>query len=330
MSEEIEAVIKSNVINTPTAIFIDGDWLYTTTRRINRKVDYTNFFSKLIRKFGTNTKIYFYGAINLADKKQTRFYALLKKIGYQVFCTELIKREDVFISKGLEVQLSVDAMQRLHSYRKFVLVSGDGDFTPLLKKIIDNRIDISIISLPFTTGYQLRKIVGGRFLNLETFISDQEDKKKSPIFKKWTKIERFVDQNYIKKGDSFKSYIKLRDLMESAKKNITIIDSYADDQILLMIQPLKSKINKVIVTDTKKITQSDFFMQVEKLKKDGHLINVYGSKKFHDRFIGIDNIWWHSGHSFKNLGEKDSMLSKVTKENVQKINNEIIEIVNEK
>lgn len=330
MSEKIKAVIKNNAINTPTAIFIDGDWLYATTRRINRKVDYANFFSVLIKKFGTNTKIYFYGAINSADKKQTRFYALLKKIGYQVSCTELIKRKDFFISKGLEVQLSVDAMQRLPSYRKFVLVSGDGDFAPLLKKIIDNRIDILIISLPFTTGYQLRKIVGGAFLNLETFISDQKDTKKSPIFKKWTKIERFVDQNYIKKGDSFKSYIKLRDLMESAKNNITIIDSYVDDQILLMIQPLKSKVNKIIVTDTKKITPSDFFVQVEKLKKDGHLINVYGSKKFHDRFIGIDSVWWHSGHSFKNLGEKDSMLSKVTEENAQKINNEVIEIVNKK
>ena len=74
----------------------------------------------------------------------------------------------------------------------------------------------------------------------------------------------------------------------------------------------------------------DFFVQVEKLKKDGHLINVYGSKKFHDRFIGIDNIWWHSGHSFKNLGEKDSMLSKVTKENAQKINDEVANVINKK
>jgi len=139
MSEKIKAVIKESIVNTATAIFIDGDWLYAATRRINRKVDYANFFSILIKKFGTNTKIYFYGAINSTDKKQTRFYALLRKIGYQVFCTELIKREDTFISKGLEVQLAVDAMQRLSSFKKFVLVSGDGDFFPLLEKIIYKR-----------------------------------------------------------------------------------------------------------------------------------------------------------------------------------------------
>jgi len=329
MSEKIKSVMVNNSINIPTAIFIDGDWLYIATIRINRKVDYAKFFSTLIKKFGTNTKIYFYGAINTADKKQTKFYVLLKKIGYHVSCAELIKRKDAFISKGLEVQLSVDAMERLPSFKKFVLVSGDSDFAPLLKKILDNRVDILVISLPFTTGYQLKKIVGGAFLNLEIFISDQKDTKKSLPFKKGVHIEKFIDQNYIKKNDSFRSYIKLRDLMESAENSITIIDSYVDDQILLMFQPLKSKINKVIITDIKKIIPSDFFVQVEKLKKDGHIINVYESKKFHDRFIGIDNIWWHSGHSFKNLGEKDSMLNKISEKTAQqKINNEVAEIVN--
>jgi len=329
MSEKIKAVIKNSIINTPTVVFIDGDWLYAATRRINRKVDYANFFSILMKNFGTNTKIYFYGAINSADKKQIRFYALLKKIGYQVSCTELIKREGVFISKGLEVQLSVDAMQKLPSFKKFVLVSGNGDFAPLLKKIIDNCIDILIISLPFTTGYQLRRIAGGKFLNLEVFISEQKYTKKRKLLNK-AKVKGFVDQNYIEGGDSFKSYIRLRDLMESAKNSITIIDSYVDDQILLMIQPLEPKINKIIITDTNRITPVDFFVQIKKLKKDGHFIDIYNSKKFHDRFICIDGNWWYSGHSFKNLGEKNSILSKVTKENSQKINGEVVKVVNKK
>ena len=118
--------------------------------------------------------------------------------------------------------------------------------------------------------------------------------------------------------------------MESAKNSITIIDSYVDDQILLMIQPLKPKINKIIITDTDRITPADFFIQVQKLKKDGHLIDICKSNKFHDRFICIDDIWWHSGHSFKNLGEKDSMLNKVTKEVAQKINHGVDEVINKK
>jgi len=44
--------VKNNNINTPTAVFIDGGWLYTATRRINKNVDYANFFNTLIKKFG--------------------------------------------------------------------------------------------------------------------------------------------------------------------------------------------------------------------------------------------------------------------------------------
>ncbi|MFA6551918.1 MAG: hypothetical protein WCT19_00260 [Candidatus Paceibacterota bacterium] len=117
--------------------------------------------------------------------------------------------------------------------------------------------------------------------------------------------------------------------MESAKSSITIIDSYVDDQILLMIQPLKPKIDKIIITDTDKITPTDFFTQVQKLKQDGHLIAVYKSKKFHDRFICIDDFWWHSGYSFKNLGERDSMLNQVTQKAAKKIRIEVAKVIDD-
>src|SRR3989344_1437364 len=260
--EKVKVIMKNNNLNTPTAIFIDGSWLYATTKRINKNVDYAIFFNILIKKFGAKTKIYYYGVIDPTNKQQEKFYISLKKIGYIIHCIKLRKIGDRVISSGLDISLAVDAMRILPSLKNF---------------------------------------------------------------KKEAKIERFVDQNYIKKGDSFKSYIKLRNLMESAKNSITIVDSYIDDQILLMIQPLKPEINKIIITNTDKITPADFFIQVQKLKRDGHLINIYKSEKFHDRFICIDDIWWHSGHSFKNLGEKDSMFNKVTEETAKKINTRMAE-----
>lgn len=324
----IRTKIVTKDSNVSTAIFVDGDWLYAATKRIKRKIDYSIFFSSLIKKFGVNTEIHYYGAINSADKKQIKFYALLKKIGYKIYCIELIKREGAFISKGLEVKLAVDAMQRLALFKKFVLISGDGDFGPLLEKITYNRVEVVVVSLPFTTGYQLRKITGVNFLNLAIFISEENDKA-SKTFKRVV-VERFEDQNYIREGDSFDSYIKLRDMIESAKDRIVIIDSYIDDQILLMIQPIKHKIKKIIITNIKKITPLDFFVQVKKLKNDGHLLDVYNSKNFHDRFICIDDSWWHSGHSFKNLGEKNSLFSKVNQNIAQKLNNESLAIMNKK
>ena len=43
--KKIKVTMKNNNSNTPTAIFIDGDWLYATTKRINKNVDYAKFFN---------------------------------------------------------------------------------------------------------------------------------------------------------------------------------------------------------------------------------------------------------------------------------------------
>jgi len=314
--------MKNNSINTPAAIFIDGDWLYATTRRINKNIDYAKFFNILIKKFGAKTKVYYYGTIDPANKQQEKFYISLRKVGYIIHCIKARKIGDRVIPSGLDISLAVNAMRVLPSLKKFILVSGDSDFAALLQQARQIGVNTYVIALPLSTGYLLRQVTN-TFLNLETLIVEYKPK----TLKKEAETERFVDQNYIKKGDSFKSYIKLRNLMESAKNSVTIIDQYIDDQVLLMIQPLKLKINKIIITDTKNITPPDFFVQVEKLKKDGHLIGIYESKKFHDRFVGIDNIWWHSGYSFKNLGEKDSMLNKITKEAAKEINNGVAEVI---
>ncbi len=317
----MKATIKNNNINTPTAIFIDGSWLYATAKRINKNVDYAKFFNILIKKFGAKTEVYYYGVIDPASKQQEKFYISLKKIGYIIHCIKLRKVGDRVISGGLDISLAVDAMRILPSLKNFVLVSGDSDFAALLQQARQVKVNTYVIALPLSTGYLLRQATD-TFLNLETLTVEYKPKS----FKKGLRVEKFTAQNYIKKGDSFKSYVKLRDLMKSARNNITIIDQYIDDQILLMIQPLEPKINKVIITDKKKIVPADFFIQVRKLEKDGHIIKIYDDKKFHDRFLGIDGTWWHSGHSFKNLGEKDSMLNKIAEKAAQKINDEVVEV----
>ena len=303
--------MNHNNINIPTTVFIDGSWLYFATRRIGKQINYAEFFDTLINQFGPKTKIYFFGAINPIDRKQTKFYSLLKKIGYVVHLVELVKIHNIFTPKGLDVELVVNAMKILPFLKKFVLVSGDGDFAALLKQIINSGVSVSLISLPFSAGYILRKTVGEAFLNLETLLCEHKYIKKSPTFKKIAKTKVLIpDSLYIEKGNYLEPYLRIRNLMKSAKDNITIIDQYVDDQILTMIKLLKTKINITIFTN--KTSPIDFCVQIKKLRNEGRLVTIYKNNAWHDRFIGIDNVWWHSGHSFKDLGGKDSMLNKVT------------------
>lgn len=314
--------MKNDKMNNSTAIFIDGDWFYATTKRIGKNVDFAKLFDIFLKKFGIKTKIYYYGTIDPANKQQRKFYLLLQKIGYLVRRTEIRKVGDRVISGGVDINLVIDAMRVLPQLKTFILISGDSDFASLLRYARQIKVNTYVIAIPVSTGYLLRKIVD-TFINLETLLVERKTK----IVKRVSEIQSFKDQNLIKTGDSFESYIKLRELMKSAQRSIVIIDQYIDDQVLLMFQLLKPKISKVIITCKNKIVPSDFFVQVEKLEKDGHIIKIYDNKKFHDRFIGIDDIWWHSGHTFKNLGEKTSMFNKVDEKNSKKLSNDVKSIL---
>ena len=323
--------LTKNNTNKFVAVFIDGDWLYAATKRINKRVDYAKFIRILMDKFGHDVKVYFFGAINSADKRQTIFYKGLRKNGYILHLTELTKTEVGFVSKGTEIALAINAIQLLPLFKKFVLVSSDGDFVPLLKKVRNAGVEISVVALPFTSGYFMRKAVGGNFLNLEEFVEKYKEKSilvTSKINKDRNKI--FPENIYIEKGEQIASYVFIKNLACSAKKTITIVDQYLDEQIIMLIDLLEIVIDVKIFTH-KKISP-EVKLQIIKLREKGRSVTVYGTKIFHDRFMGIDNNWWHSGHSFKDLGEKNSFLSKIaTKKEQEKLKRSIkkeIELAN--
>jgi len=102
----------------------------------------------------------------------------------------------------------------------------------------------------------------------------------------------------------------------SAKKGIILVDPYLDDQVLQMIHLLPTTISVHILAN--RISPADFCVQVKKLRSEGYQISVRKTNTFHDRFLCIDDEWWHSGHSFKDLGGKDSLISKVEEETALK------------
>lgn len=297
-----------NTLNKQTAVFIDGPWLWSISKRIGKPIDYNKFFYSLKKIFGTDTQITLYGGIDNDNNQQKRFYISIRKIGYKVCLVPIFKINNRISVRGLDVNLTVDALSLLPSLKKFILISGDNDFAPLLKKINNSGVEILIIALPFSTGHELRKFVRGAFFNLETIINN--DLKKLPKFKK-TRNPITPKNLYIKQGDSFESYLFIKNLMFSAKHNITIIDPYIDEQILTMLGLLNKKINIIIFTNN--LGTPDFIIQAKKLINDGFNITIYKTNKFHDRIISIDNmVYWHSGHSFKDLGTRYSMLNKIT------------------
>ncbi|MDD5192248.1 MAG: NYN domain-containing protein [Candidatus Nanoarchaeia archaeon] len=131
------------------SIFIDGSNLYHSLKRLNiSKID----FQKLINKLKNNRKIvsvFYYNApldINYNLKtywEQQRFFDELRKLSlFKVILCKMrkIRKEGKIIDyevKGDDVHLTVDLISGAYEnlYDVAIIVSGDEDFVPALKKV---------------------------------------------------------------------------------------------------------------------------------------------------------------------------------------------------
>lgn len=134
------------------AIFIDGSNFYHSVKDVLNVRDNEISFSKLIevlKKDGLLIGVYYYNAP--LDRgynaeiywKQQQFFSDLRKIpGFHVIlCTmRKMKKPDgtfSFAVKGDDIHLATDMLSFAYenTYDTAVLVSGDGDFVPVIKKV---------------------------------------------------------------------------------------------------------------------------------------------------------------------------------------------------
>ncbi len=110
-------------------------------------------------------------------------------------------------------------------------------------------------------------------------------------------------------GQIFDAYSLIIDIIENAKFKIIIIDNYIDKAVLKILTKKKRNVNVTLFTANNcKLTKTDrvkFNAKYPSLK-----INI--TKKFHDRFIIIDDKeLYHCGASLKDLGKKCFVISKI-------------------
>ena len=108
-------------------------------------------------------------------------------------------------------------------------------------------------------------------------------------------------------GQIYDAYSLLIDIFKDAKEEIIIVDNYADKSILDMITNLNVKV--IIVTRKFNLLKD---IDIKKYNSQYHNLKVIYSDKFHDRFVIIDKkVLYHSGASFKDLGNKCFSINKI-------------------
>ena len=112
-------------------------------------------------------------------------------------------------------------------------------------------------------------------------------------------------------GQIYDAYSLLVDILNKATKEIIIIDNYVDKTIL----DITCLLDKNITIITNKYNNIDY----EKYQKQYKNLKIVINDKFHDRFIILDKkILYHSGASFKDLGNKCFAINKIEDKSILK------------
>ncbi|MEW6989826.1 NYN domain-containing protein [Colwelliaceae bacterium 6441] len=118
------------------AIFVDVQNIYYTTRdTFQRQFNYRKFWQHLSEQ-GEIVHANAY-AIQRSDDAQHKFQKALKHIGFNVKLKPFIQRKDGSAKGDWDVGITIDVMELSSEVDTVVLLSGDGDFDLLLKKVAE-------------------------------------------------------------------------------------------------------------------------------------------------------------------------------------------------
>lgn len=162
------------------------------------------FQEKLLEKDKTEAEIALLGK----HLERAKFYRDLDKFGYDL----RIKPTKVFTSTegttttkaNCDVDLTFDMMRFMSQYNEAVVMSGDGDFAPILEYLKNKKKKIHVLARTERTAREMRELAGDDFVDFksirkeiemgkeikqeskgkEKFVHKKEQVKKIPIFRK--------------------------------------------------------------------------------------------------------------------------------------------------
>ena len=137
------------------AVFADVQNIYYTTRQAyGRQFNYRKLWQRLSSEGEIVSAIAY--ATHRGDEKQLKFQDALKHIGFTVKLKPYIQRSDGSAKGDWDVGITIDVLEAAKDVDKIVLLSGDGDFDLLLKKVIkDYTVSAEVYGVPALTANSL-------------------------------------------------------------------------------------------------------------------------------------------------------------------------------
>ncbi len=161
-----------------TYAFVDASNIIYGARAEGWFIDQKKLISYLKHKFSVSKTFFYYGK-DSKNVKQEAFLRKLKQFGYTLRVKE-IKRYGRKTKANCDVDLTMDVLLHMYKYKQAIILSGDGDFLPLIQYITRQKKEVFIIASPKSTAREIREFVKHRFINfgnLRYFIERKNSKK---------------------------------------------------------------------------------------------------------------------------------------------------------
>lgn len=229
------------------------------------------------------------------------------------FCFQLTNEE----VENLKFHFGTSSLKTENSYggrRKLPYVYTEQGIS-MLSGILKNEIAIQVSISIMRAFVEMRKFItlnGKVFQEINTMKNKllEHDEKFDIVFDELqNKKEEEFNQKIFFDGQIYDSYSLIIDIIKTAKSKILIIDNYIDDSILKMLSKKNKDVEVIILTSRNSNIGK---LDINKFNKQYPTLKVATTRRFHDRFIVIDNKeLYHIGASLKDLGKKCFAISNI-------------------
>jgi len=150
------------------------------------------YLSELLKKDKNEEEM----ALFQMHSKRVNFYLDLEKMGYDL----RIKPTKVFSSvegttttkANCDVDLTFDLMRYMSQYNEAVIMSGDGDFAPVVEYLKNKKKKIWILARWERTAREMRELGGENFVDFKTIKNEIEARKVKKVLGKEIGREKIV------------------------------------------------------------------------------------------------------------------------------------------
>ncbi|GIW66120.1 MAG: NYN domain-containing protein [Candidatus Parcubacteria bacterium] len=150
------------------AVFIDAQNIYHSAKNFyNKKVDFANLIKILAGERNLIRAIAYVVKSNFSQKEIAFFETLIQK-GIELRIKEMIYLPDGEKKADWDVGIAVDAIRISKFVDVIILVTGDGDFIPLVEYLKNQGNIVEVAGFAKNTSMKLKEIID-YFYDLDDF-----------------------------------------------------------------------------------------------------------------------------------------------------------------